>query len=65
MNNFEDENIKYQFIKKLLSSTNYRELISLEELEYINTAVENIKDEKLKKELMHKCELLSNKKGLK
>ena len=65
MNNTDDENIKYRFIKKLLSSTNYRELISLEELEYINIIVKNINDEKLKQELMHKCELLSNKKGLK
>lgn len=60
-----DEKNKYELIKKLLSSKNYRDIISLQELEYFKTNIISMNSQKYKKELLHKWELLSEKKGLK
>lgn len=61
INNIDDENNKYELIKGLLSSTNYRKIISLQEIEYINSIIITLNNEKYKKELLHKCELLAKK----
>lgn len=61
INNIDDENNKYELIKKLLSSTNYREIISSQEIEYINSIIITLNNEKYKKELLHKCGLLAKK----
>ncbi len=60
-----DEKNKYKIIKKLLYSVNYREVISLQELEYIHSTIITINSPKYKRELLHKWQLLSEKKGLK
>ena len=56
--NSSEEKIYYELIKKLLFSINYRKVITLQELEYIKSIIITFKNEKNKKELLHKWELL-------
>ena len=61
INNIDDENKKYELIKELLSSINYRKNISLQELEYIKSVIITLNNENYKKELLLKWEHLSKK----
>lgn len=59
-----DEKNKYELIKKLLYSKNYRDIISQQELGYFKINIISMENQKYKKELLHKWELLSKKRGL-
>jgi len=56
-------NLKSDFIKKMLHSTRYRQIITLEELDYIDSLITDIKNEETKKQLERKSELLRKKLG--
>ena len=59
-----NENYKYELIKKLLSSTNYRDIISLRELENIKKLITLLNNDIYINELLRKLELLYKKKNL-
>lgn len=63
INSTNNETYKYELIKKILSSTNYREIITLQEFEFINSIIITLNTESYKHELIHKLELLSKKKN--
>ena len=63
INSTNNETYKYELIKKILSSTNYREIITLQEFGFINSIIITLNTESYKHELIHKLELLSKKKN--
>lgn len=61
--NTENDN-KYILIKKLLSSTNYRKIITLEELGFLNGKIDQLSDENQRLELQKKSNALQKKMGV-
>lgn len=61
--NIKDDNKKSILTRKLLFSTNYRAIILSQELDYLDSVIETLKNDTDKKELMRKSELLWKKIG--